>query len=97
MNQQLIELMNSLNSRLFAIDILEYRYGLGESDRLAIKKEYNNKQFRDSHHFDDLYEVGLNNALFSDRAIIFISEIASSLGLDVKFHYRQCFRIVGGN
>lgn len=90
MNEDLITLMNTLNKSLFQVDLLEYRYVLGETDRLAIKKEYNNKKFRDLHHFDDLYDIGLNNALFTGIAKSFINEIADGLGVRVKFMYSQC-------
>lgn len=79
-----------LNKRLFDFELLEYRSGVGETDRLRVKDIHNNKKFIFDHHFDDLFEVGRNNALFTDRAKKFINELADESGIKIKFIYSQC-------
>ena len=43
-----------------------------------------------SDHFGDLFLVGTNNALFTDRAKDFINELAVEAGIEIKFIYSQC-------
>lgn len=93
--RDLTELKDQLNNRLFALDVLELRYGPGETDRLAVKDKYNNSKFIKDHHFDDLLEIGKSNAFFKDRAKSFISEIASDLDIEIKFMYSQSIILTG--
>lgn len=91
----LSEFKDTLNKRLFDFDLLELRYGLGQTDRLSVKDQYNNKKFMADHFFDDLFEVGKSNALFTDRAKSLINELANDSGISIKFMYRQSIVLKG--
>ncbi len=90
MGPDLKELKDILNNRLFCCDLLEFRSGDNEMDRLKVKDSCNNKSFMDEHHFCDLFLVGTNNALFTDRAKDLINELAVEAGIEIKFIYSQC-------
>lgn len=83
------EFKEVLNKRLFDFELLELRYGLNETDRLAVKDRFNNNKFINDHHFDDLFEIGKNNCLFKDRAKKLIFEIADENNIKIKFMYSQ--------
>jgi hypothetical protein len=78
-----------LNNRLFNFQLLELKSGEGETDRLKVKELYNTKRFMHEYSFDDLFIVGVNSALFTDRAKKFISEIAAENDIKIKFMYSQ--------
>ena len=82
-----------LNNRLFNFELLEFKSGEGETDRLKVKSLYNTKRFMHEYSFDDLFIVGVNNALFTDRAKKFINEIAAENNIKIKFMYSQCIII----
>lgn len=78
-----------LNNQLFCFQLLELKSGEGETDRLKVKELYNTKRFMHKYSFDDLFIVGVNNALFTDRAKKFINEMAAENNIKVKFMYSQ--------
>ena len=90
MGTDLKELKDILNNRLFCCDLLEFRSGDNEMDRLRVKDSHNNKAFMNEHHFGDLFLVGTNNALFTDRAKDLINELAGEAGIEIKFICSQC-------
>ncbi len=91
MNKKLEALTNTLNSRLFSFQVLEF---ISEDmPRIRVKRECCNKKFIIDHSFDDLLDPSTNNALFSDRAKKFIQEIADDLGIEIKFVYSQCITL----
>jgi len=78
-----------LNKRLFQFELLELRRGVGETARLVVKDQYRNKKFMQDYSFDDLFEIGVNNALFTDRAKTLINELADENDLMIGFMYSQ--------
>ena len=93
MSNKLEALTNTLNSRLFSFQVLEFVSE--DMPRIRVKREYCNKKFIIDHSFDDLLDPNTNNALFSDRAKRFIQEIADDVGIEIKFVYSQCITLKG--
>lgn len=90
MGPDLKELKDILNNRLFCYEVLEFRSGEGEMDRLAVKKECLNRHFMKTHFFDDLFTLGVNNGLFTETCKKLVNDLALESGINIKFMYSQC-------